>query len=117
MHDVDAEIAWPRYTGQRVHVCAVHVEQRALIVQNFGNFRDALFEYPESRGIRDHQRGNIWSDEVAQFIDIDLSVRFGLDVFDFVAGDDRRRGVGAVRGVGNQNFFAWVTVFFVVRRV
>ena len=47
VHHVDAEIAGPRDACQRVHVGAVHVEQRAALVQDFGNFRDALFEHAE----------------------------------------------------------------------
>ena len=99
---------------ERVHVGAVHVEQRAFSVQDFGDFGDALFEYAERRRIGDHQRSDVWSDEVAQFVDVDLAVRFGLDVFDFVAGDHCGGGIGAVRGVRNQNFFARIAVFLVV---
>ena len=114
VHHVDAEIAGARDAGQRVHVGAVHIEKRALVVQNFCDFRDALFEDAERRGIGDHQRGDVCGDEVAQFIDVDLAVRFGLDVFDFVAGDDRGGGIRSVRRVGNQNFLARVAVFLVI---
>src|SRR2546422_4118146 len=34
------------------------------------------------------------------------AVGFGLDVFDFVAGDDGSRGICPVRGIGDENSFA-----------
>ena len=37
VHHVDAEIAGPRDADQRVHVGAVHVDQRALRVQDLGD--------------------------------------------------------------------------------
>ena len=40
VHDVHAEIAGPRDAHQRVHVGAVHVEQRAVRVEHLGDFRD-----------------------------------------------------------------------------
>ncbi len=81
-------------------------------MQNLGDFWDALLENAERRRIGDHQRGNVGRDKFAQLVDIDLAVRFGLDVFDFVAGDDRGGRIGAVRGIGNQNFLARVALFF-----
>ena len=99
MHDIDAKIAGAGDAGEGVHVRAIHVEKRAFGVQDFGNFRHALFEDAERRGIGDHERRNVGRYEVAQFIDVNLAVRFGLDVFDFVAGDYRGGGIGSVGGI------------------
>ncbi len=89
------------HTGKSVHVGAVHVEQRALGVQDFGNLRNAIFKDAQRGGIRDHQSGHVGSHQFAQFVDVDLSVRFGLDVFHFVAGNHRRGRIRAVSGVRN----------------
>ena len=37
VHDIDAEVAGPRLADERVHVGAVHVEQAALSVHEFGD--------------------------------------------------------------------------------
>ena len=66
VHHVDAEIAGAGDARQRVHVGAVHVEQRALGVQDFGDFGDALLENAERRRIGDHQRGDVFGDQFAQ---------------------------------------------------
>ena len=60
VHHVDAEIAGPRHADQRVHVGAVHVEQRALGVQDLGDLVDVLLEDAERVRIGDHQRGDIF---------------------------------------------------------
>ena len=83
-------------------------------MKDFGNFGNALFEDAKRRRIGDHERGDVFGNEFAKFFDVDLAVRFGLDVFDLVAGDDGGRGIRSVRGVGNQNFLAGVALFFEV---
>ena len=72
MHHVDAKIAGPRDTRQRVHVRPVHVEQCALGVKNLGNIRDALLENAQGRRVRDHQCGHVFGHKLAQLFDIDL---------------------------------------------
>ena len=46
------------------------------------------------------------------FVDVNLAVRFGLDVFDFVAGDDGGGRIGAVRGIRDQHFLARIALLF-----
>ena len=65
---------------------------------------------PSVLGIGDHQRGDVFGDEFAQMIDVDLPARVRPDVFHFVAGDHRGGGIGAVRGVRNQNFLARIAL-------
>ncbi len=84
-------------------------------VENLGDFRDALLEDSERRRIGDHQRGDVGRHQFAEFVDVDLAVRFRLDVFDFVAGDHRGGGIGAMRGIGDQNFFARIALLLQVR--
>ena len=86
MHDVGAEIARTRDANQRVHVGAIHVELRALGVQDFRDARYLFFEHAQRIGICQHQRGDIFVDCARQFADIDHAQRVGLDVFDSIAG-------------------------------
>ncbi len=71
-------------------------------MQDRGNFGDAFFEDAESAGIGDHQRGDVVGDKFAQVIGIELAATIGFDVLHFVSGDDDGRGIGAVRGIGDQ---------------
>ena len=51
----------------------------------------------------------------AEFAEIYLAIGIRFDVFDFVSGDDYGCGIRAVRGVGDENFFARVAVFLMMR--
>ena len=101
VHHIHAEIAWTGDAYQRVHVRAVHIEERSLGVQDFRDLWNTLLEDTQRLGIGDHQRGDISGHQVAQFVDVDLAVRFRLDVFDFVARNHRRRRICPVRGIRN----------------
>ncbi len=115
MHHVDAKIARTRHARERVHVRAVHIKQRALGVQDFRDLRNPLLENSQRRWIGDHQRGDVVSHQVAQLININLPVRLGLDVFDFVARDHRRCRICPMRGIRNQYFLAGIPLLFQVR--
>ena len=84
-------------------------------VQDVGNFRDARFENAQRGGIGDHQCRDVVGDEFAQFLHVNLAMRFGLDVLDLVAGNHCRGRIRAVRGIWNQNFFACVALLFQIR--
>ena len=105
VHHVYAEIAGTRDSRKRVHVGAIHIEQRAARVQDLGHFRDTRLERSQGRRIRDHQRGHIVGDQLLQMLDIDLPARIGADILNFVAGNHRRCRIGAVRGIRNQHNF------------
>ena len=61
VHHVDAEIAGARDAGQRVHVGAVHVEQRALGRAEFRRFPAMRSsKMPSVDGVGDHQRGDVF---------------------------------------------------------
>ena len=45
-----------------------------------------------------------------QMLDVNLAARVGADIFHFVAGNHRGGGIGAVRGVRNQNFLARIAL-------
>jgi hypothetical protein len=59
MHHIHAEVAGARLAHQGVHVGAVHVEQRALGVEDFSDPRDLALKNPNGRGIGQHQRGGL----------------------------------------------------------
>ncbi len=110
VHHVHAKIAGARDAGERVHVRAVHVQQRAVFVQDFGGLGDILLEHAERRRIRDHHGGHVVVHNLFQARDVDLAAFIRGHVFHVVAGNHRGRGIGAVRGVGYQNFFARVSL-------
>jgi len=114
MHHVNAKVTGPCHTRERVHVRAVHVQQRVLAVKYFGNFRNLLLKDAERRRIGDHQRGHVFADLLTKFADVDLALGIGLDIFHLVAGNHRGRWICAVRRVGNQHLFSRVPVFFMV---
>ena len=110
VHDVHAEIARPRDAHQRVHVGAVHVEQRALAMQDFGGLDDARFEDAQRVGVGDHQAGHVLGDGLFERREIEQAVLVGADVLDHVAGDGGGGGVGAVRRIRNQDLLARVAL-------
>jgi hypothetical protein len=112
VHHVHAEIAGTRDAHQRVHVGAIHVEQRALAMQDFGSLDDARFEDAQRVGVGDHQAGHIFRDGFFERGEIQQAVLVGADVLDHVTGDGRSGGVGAVRGIRNQDFLARIALLF-----
>src|SRR5712671_6242557 len=115
VHHVHAEIARPRDSRESVHVRAVHIQQRALGVQDLRDFRDALLKNAQRRRIRDHQRSDIRRDQFTKLVDVDLAVRFGFNVFHFIARDNRGGRIRAVRGIRNQNFLTWIALLLQIR--
>ena len=59
VHDIHAESPGLGDTDQRVHVRAIHVEQRAFLVENLRDALDVRLEDTQRIGIRDHERGDI----------------------------------------------------------
>ena len=66
-------------------------------MQDVGNFGDALFKDTEGGGIGEHQGGDVFGDEFAKMVSVELAARIRLDVLHFVSGDDDRCGIRAVR--------------------
>ena len=44
VHDIDAEVAGTGFADEGIHVRAVHVEERASVVENVGDVVDLVFE-------------------------------------------------------------------------
>ncbi len=110
VHHVHAEIAGTRDAHQRVHVGAIHVEQRAFAMQRFGRLDDARFENAQRVGIGDHQAGHVFIDGFFERSEIEQAVLVGADVLDDVSGDGRGGRIGAVRGIGDQDLLARVAL-------
>ena len=111
VHDVDANIARPCDSRERIHVGAVHVHQRAFGVQNLRDFGQVLLVNSQRRRVGDHQRSHVFVHQSAQACDINLSVCARLDVFHFVSSDHCRGRIRPVRGVRNQHFLPWIPLF------
>ncbi len=110
VHHVHAEVAGAGLADQRVHVGAVHVEQGALGVEDVGDFVDLAFEDADRGWVGEHQRGGLFVDLAREGFKIDAAFGVGLEVLNLVAADGGGGGVGAVGGVGDEDFFARVAL-------
>ena len=108
MHHVDAEIAGPRDSHQRVHVGAIHVKHGALGVQNLRRLHDVLFEDAERVGVGHHQRRHVSVRRARQRFQVQHACIGGFHVLHHVPGNRRSGRIGAVRGIGNQDLAARV---------
>ena len=75
VHHVDAEVAGADLADQRVHVGAVHVEQRALGVEDVGDLVDLVFEDAERGRVGEHQRGGVFVHLPREGFEIDAAMR------------------------------------------
>ncbi len=112
VHDVGAEIARTRDADQRVHVGAIHIELRALGMQDFGDARNVLFEDAQRVGICQHQRGDVFVDGARQFIHVHHAQRVGLDVFHRIACHSGGCWIGAMGRIGDQQLLAGMALRF-----
>ena len=115
VHHVGAEVAGTHLADQRVHVGAVHVKQRALGVQHFGDLVDLLLKHAQRVGIGEHQRGHIFVDLRHQRRDVHHAGGIRLQVLDRVAGHRRGRRIGAVRRIWNQHLLARIALRLQIR--
>ena len=60
VHHVHAEIAGTDFAHQRVHVGAIHIEQAAFGVHDFGDLVDLLLEHSQRVGIGEHERSDVF---------------------------------------------------------
>ena len=103
VHHVHAEVAGAHLAHQRIHVRAVHVKQRALGVQNVGDFVNLMLEDAQRRRIGEHQRRGLFVHLPRESFEIDAAVGIRLDILDRVAAQGRGGRIGAVGRVGNEN--------------
>ena len=113
-HAVHAEVAGPCFADERVHVRAVHVEQRALGVEDAGDLVNVGLKHADGRRVGEHQRRGIFVDELLERGQVDHAEFVRLQIGHLVAADSRRRRVGPVRRVGDDDLFARIAAALVV---
>ena len=106
VHEVDAEVARTHLADQRVHVGAVHVEQAALGVHDFGDLVNLLLENAERIGIGQHQRSDFFIHLRRERGHIHHAARVRFQILHRITHHGGGRRIGAMRGVRNQNFLA-----------
>ena len=79
VHHVHAEVPGARLAHQRIHVGAVHVEQRALGVENVGDLVNLALEHADGAGVGQHQRRRVLGDDLLQLRHIHHPQRIGCE--------------------------------------
>ena len=110
VHHVHAKVAGAHLAHQRIHVGAIHVEQRALGVQNVGDFMNLMLEDAQRRGVGEHQRGGFSVHLPRERFEIDAAVGIRFQILDRVAAEGRGGRVGAVGRVGNKHPLARISL-------
>ena len=108
VHDVDAKIAGPRHSHQRIHIGAVHVNQAASGVDNIRNPADFRFESSQRIGIGQHQSCHIGIHGAGEVNHVDATLFIRLEGAHLVAGNGHAGRVRAMRGIRNQNVLAGI---------
>ncbi len=116
MHHIDAQVARARDTHQRIHIRAVHVNQRALVMQDGADLLDVLFEHTYRIGVGDHQPGHVFSRCSFENGEIDYTAVVRLDILHRVANHRRSRRVGPMRRVRHQDLFPRITALLPAAR-
>ncbi len=75
VHDVEAGLARLEPAEDRVEVGAVHVGQRAGLVDRLEQLADARLEQPERRGVGDHHRGCARPERGPERVEVHAAVR------------------------------------------
>ena len=75
VHDVDAEIAGASFADQRIHVGAIHVEQRAFGMQDVGDLVNLTFKHADRGRVGQHERRGFFIDQLFQFGEVDHAMR------------------------------------------
>ncbi len=105
VRDVAAELARLRQTDQGVQVRPVHIDLAARGVHRVADLGHVRVIHAVGGGVGDHDRREgvlVRLDLRVQIRVVNRAVRRGRDDHDLHAGQDRRRGVGAVRGGRDQ---------------
>ena len=115
VHHVRPKVPRPRLAHQRVHVRAVHVQQRALRMQNFRDLMHLRLKHPNRRRIGQHQRGRILVHRRPQLVQVDRTLRIRLQVLHLVPNHSSRRRICPMRRVRHKHRLARIALTLVVR--
>ena len=113
VHHIHAEVAGPHLAHQRIHVGAVHIEQRALGVQNVGDLVNLMLEHTQRRWVGEHQRRGVFVHLPRECFEVDAAIGIRLEILHCVAAEGCGSRVGAVGRVGNENLLARIALRFV----
>ena len=83
-------------------------------MQDVGNAVNLFFEDADCARIGEHHAGDAIIDDRRQQAGIDHAFSVRLQIDDFVAADRRRRGVSAVRRIGNDELLARISSRLVI---
>ena len=103
VHHIDPEVARTRLAHQRIHIRAVHVEQRALRMQDVRDLVNLALEDANRRRIGQHQRRGILIHDALQLGEIHHALRVRLQIRHLIPANRRRSRVRPMRRVRNQN--------------
>ena len=103
---VEAHVAGPHEPQYGIQVGAIVVEQAAGIVNDLPHVLDGLLEHAEGGRIGQHQAGSVRPHRGCKRHQIDVAFAVGGNLLHRVAAHHGAGRVGAVRGVGHQDFAA-----------
>ena len=109
VHDINAEISGTNLADQGVHVGAVHVEQSTLRMHDFGNLMNLLLEYSQGIGVGEHECGDFFIHLRGERDYIHHASGIGLHLLNVVSHHGCGCGIGAVSGVGNEDFLPGIS--------
>ncbi len=115
MHHIDPKVPRPRLPHQRVHIRAIHIQQRALRMQNVRDLMDVRLKHPNRRRIRQHQRRRILIHQLLQRRQVHHPQLIRLQIADLVPADRRRRRVRPMRRVRHNHLLARISLRLVIR--
>ena len=90
--DVDAvepEVSRSRDPEQRVHVCAIAIDETAHRVDRRTDLADALLEQPEGVRVGEHESRDVGTERRLQRVEVDVTSRVGLHRGDLVSAHRR----------------------------
>ena len=108
MHRVDAEVARAHLADDRVEIGAVAIDEGARRMDRVADRLHVGLEQPAGVRVGDHHRGDVGAEARLQRFEVDAAGRVRRDVLDAVAGEGRRRGVGAVSALRHEDHLALV---------
>mmetsp|Transcript_46287 Transcript_46287/g.117179 ORF Transcript_46287/g.117179 Transcript_46287/m.117179 type:complete len:831 (+) Transcript_46287:42-2534(+) len=111
MAHVGADVARRRQPHLRIHVGPVHVHLATGVVDDLADGVHALLVHAVRGGVGDHERGELVLVGIHLLLEVrhvDVARRVGAHGDDLHARHDGRRGVGAVRGDGDDAHVAVV---------
>ncbi len=103
VHRVDAEIARAGFSGNRIEIGAVGVEERARPMHRRGDREHIALEQPAGVRVGQHEGSNLGGDMLFHLDGIHRAVAAGRHRLDPISQQRRTRRIGAVGGFRHQH--------------